>query len=57
MKLGHILRKWRLMSELSVREAAKDVGLDKATYCRLEQGQMPSAETLVKVIIYLIGEA
>ena len=57
MKLGKVLRKWRLMSELTVREAAKEIGLDAATYVRMELGRMPSAETLAKVIIYLIGEA
>ena len=56
MRLGTILRKWRLMSEIDIREAAKMIGIDPATYLRLEQGKMPSAETLRTVLFFLIGD-
>lgn len=41
------------MSELSLRDAAVKMGLDHSTLNRLEQGQMPSCETLIAVWTFL----
>lgn len=56
MKLGIVLRKWRLMSELDLRSAAAEMNLDAATLLRIEQGRMPSGETLRAILIFLLGE-
>lgn len=55
MKLGEVLRKWRLMSELDVRQAAGMIGLDHATLWRVEQGKPPSAETLRSILVWMMG--
>jgi len=55
MRLGNVLRKWRHMSELDIRAAAKEIGIDPTTLHRIEQGRMPSAESLRTIIIWLIG--
>ncbi len=47
---------WRRMSDMDLREAAKLIGLDHVTYLRIEQGRMPSAETLRAVLFFLLGE-
>ena len=56
MRLGEVLRKWRHMSELDIRAAAKEIGIDPTTLHRIEQGRMPSAESLRTIIIWLIGD-
>lgn len=56
MRLGTVLRKWRLMSELDLRSAAMEIGIDHATLMRVEQGRMPSAETLRSILFFLLGE-
>ena len=56
MNLGTVLRKWRLMSELDLRSAAAEMNLDAATLLRIEQGRMPSAETLRSILIWLMSE-
>ena len=55
MKLGEVLRKWRLMSEMDVRTAAGMMGLDHATLWRVEQGKPPSAETLRSILVWMMG--
>ena len=54
MRLGTVLRKWRLMSELDLRSAAAEMNLDAATLLRIEQGRMPSAETLRSILVWLM---
>ena len=54
MKLGEVLRKWRLMSEMDIRTAAKQMGSDPSTLCRIEQGRSPSAETLRDILLWLL---
>lgn len=55
MQLGQVLRRWRLMSELDLRSAAKMLGIDSAaTLLRIEQGRSPSGETLAKILAWLL---
>ena len=57
MKLGIVLRKWRLMSELDLRTAAAEIGLDHETLHRIELGRMPSGESLKTILIFLMGDS
>ena len=56
MIVGEVLRKWRLMNEKDVRSTAKELGLDAATYIRVEQGKTPSAETLRSILLFLMKD-
>ena len=56
MRLGMVLRKWRLMSELDLRSAAAEMKLDHATLHRIEQGRMPSGESLRAILFFLLSE-
>jgi len=56
MNLGNVLKKWRTMSELTLRDAAFRIGVDTATLQRVEQGRMPSAETLRTILLFLMQE-
>lgn len=47
--LGEVLRKWRVMRELTIREASKIIGLHYTTYFRLEEGRHPDSETMLKL--------
>lgn len=55
MKLGEVIRKWRVMSELSVREAAMQIGLVPATLARIESGDSMSGDSLAAVLRWLMG--
>jgi transcriptional regulator with XRE-family HTH domain len=57
MKLAELLRKWRKMSDLSVRDVANQIGLKVATYSRIERGYPMDAATLVKVMAWMFSES
>ena len=54
--LSVIVRKWRLINELTVRELADDIGFSAATLTRIEQGHAMDASTLMKVFNWLCKE-
>ncbi len=56
MRLGMILLEWRTVNKLSVRAAAKELGLHYATLNRFERGENPDARTLAKVIFWMLTE-
>lgn len=49
VKLGKVIRTYRLMQELTLRELGKEIGIGAATLMRLEQGRDPDGATLAKV--------
>jgi transcriptional regulator with XRE-family HTH domain len=50
LNLGDALVCWRLAAGRGVRDAAKEMGISSATLNRIENGGMPDAETLVKLL-------
>jgi transcriptional regulator with XRE-family HTH domain len=54
MKLGKVIRKYRVTSELSLRDVGKEIGIGAATLMRLEQGRDPDGATLAKVLTWLL---
>jgi transcriptional regulator with XRE-family HTH domain len=57
MRLGIVLRKYRAIQELSVRQLAKEIGIAFATLSRLENGMAVDADTLMKILVWLTGRA
>ena len=53
MKLGEVLRKWRLMCELDLRTAANLMDISAATLMRVERGHPPSSQTFMKILSWL----
>jgi transcriptional regulator with XRE-family HTH domain len=53
MKLGQVIRRYRVTSELTLRDVGKEIGIGAATLMRLEQGRDPDGATLTKVLIWL----
>jgi transcriptional regulator with XRE-family HTH domain len=56
MKLGEIIRKYRLHQELTIRELAKDIGVGTATLHRIENGENMDGDTLSKIVIWMLKE-
>lgn len=44
------------MSELSLRDVGKEIGIGAATLMRLEQGRDPDGKTLAKVQAWLFAD-
>jgi transcriptional regulator with XRE-family HTH domain len=55
MRLGTVIRKWRLMEDRSVRDVAKEVGVSAATFHRVEQGKPCDSDTLATIFMWLIS--
>lgn len=54
MKLGEVIRRWRKMSDLGVREAAKEIGVSHGTLSRIERGFPMDGATLARVLKWLL---
>lgn len=55
--LGTLLRRWRLVEDIGVRELASRIGVSCATISRMERGHAMDADTLVKVLVWLMRKA
>lgn len=56
MRLGEVIRKWRIMTERDLRSVGAEIGISAATLMRLEQGRDPDGKTLAKVWAWLTLE-
>lgn len=56
MKLGQVIRKYRVTSELSLRHVGKEIGIGAATLMRFEQGRDADAQTLAKILAWLFKD-
>lgn len=43
--MGKLLRNYRLVHEIGMREMAKDIGIGASTLCRIEGGKEPDLAT------------
>ena len=56
MRLGTVLRKWRILDGRSIREGAKEIGTSPATLLRIEKEYPCDSGTLAAVLLWLIGK-
>lgn len=55
MNLAIVLKRWRVMGELSMRQAGELVGIDGASWGRIERSESSSGENLAKILTWLIA--
>ena len=53
MQLCDVLKQWRWAERLSVREAAKVIGVSSSTLNRFENGKPADQETIVRIMLWL----
>ena len=56
MILGDVIRRWRMWSELSIREVATMIGVSAATLSRIERGETMDGRTLAKIVTFLLRD-
>lgn len=54
MKLGEIISRWRKMCDVTIREAAKDIGISPATLSRIENGKPSDGKSLALILTWLM---
>ena len=57
MRLGAMIRVWRAASAISIREAAKQIGVLPATLSRIERGLPMDGKALSLVLAWIMGKA
>lgn len=55
MRISHLLKAWRHDQQMTVRDAAKEIGIPVATYHRVESGEMMGGEALAAVLRWALG--
>lgn len=53
MRIGTIVKKWRLIGELPLKTVAAEIGIRKETLWNIESGKAVDGETLIKLIAWL----
>jgi transcriptional regulator with XRE-family HTH domain len=53
MQIGKVLRDWRRIEDIGVREAGKQIGLSHGTVSRIERGEQIDAATMMKLLNWL----
>lgn len=57
MRLGEVIRAYRMHRELSLRDVAKEAGIGAATLMRFEGGQDIDAKTFLAILRWLTERA
>ena len=57
-RFGEMLRFWREWQRptMGIREAAKQLGVSPATWCRIEQGKSVDGRTILKLVRFMLEE-
>jgi transcriptional regulator with XRE-family HTH domain len=55
--LGVVLKAWRDQNGINIRDAAKIIGTSSATLSRIENGKNTDANTLVRVLDWLLHKS
>ena len=55
MRLGEVIRKWQITSELTIRDAAAMIGISATTLHRFESGDDVDGRTLIAVLKWLMA--
>lgn len=55
MRLGEMLKCYRLWHDRTVRELGEEIGVSAATISRIETGEMPSAVSLLLILNWMMG--
>lgn len=56
MRIGEVIRRWRKMSDIGIREAAQEMGVSHGTLSRIERGEEMTGTTMAKVLAWLFSE-
>ena len=53
MIMGEAIAAWRESHEVTIRQLAKRIGIDKSTLSRVEHGENCDCETVAKILAWL----
>jgi len=56
MRLGTVLKKYRIFGDIPAKQLADDMGLSIASYYRIEEGRMTNGDVLMRCLIWLTAQ-
>jgi len=56
MNIAKLLRAWRHHEELSIREAATRIGIDRSSLYRIERDEPVNQATILNVLRWILAE-
>lgn len=56
MRLGVVIKKYRRIQEVDIREVAKEIGISAPTLMRIEHGRDCDAQTLRLILNWLMDD-
>jgi transcriptional regulator with XRE-family HTH domain len=54
--IGELIRLWRNVNSVSISDLSMQIGVSKATLCRIEKGEATDTATLAKLMRWLFKE-
>lgn len=57
MMVGTMIRCWRRIEDVGIREAAKQIGVSHGTLSRIERGDQMDAYTMMKLLRWLFEKS
>jgi transcriptional regulator with XRE-family HTH domain len=54
MKLGELIKAWREVNGMGIRDAAKQIGVSSATLSRIENGKELKHKSFLKLFTWII---
>ncbi|HDZ62547.1 MAG TPA: XRE family transcriptional regulator [Nitrospirae bacterium] len=54
MKIGRLIKRWRMFEEQRIRETAKEIGISAATLSRIENGENVDGKTIMRLLTWLM---
>ena len=55
MRIGDLIKSWRVVEKKGQREVAAEIGIGVSTLCRIENGEMMDGAALAKIIAWATG--
>jgi transcriptional regulator with XRE-family HTH domain len=56
MRLGNVIRRWRLAEDRTLHEVSQEIGIPLSTLQRIETGKPWDSETMAAILFWLIGK-
>lgn len=56
MKIGNLIKSWRTIEQISLRDLAPEIGTSVATLSRVERGELMDGATLAKILIWMTSK-
>lgn len=56
LRLGKVLKNWRKLEDMTVRDAAHQIGISHVTLARIEDGESPGSVTFMKILNFVMTE-